>query len=64
MEKVYLRSLAVDPGANVPRRVAIITGQTQAGAAGNAYVVFADEAAAQASLAHNMQVVRVHALSA
>ena len=61
---MYLRSLAVDPGANVPRRVAIITGQTQARAAGNAYVVFADEVAAQASLAHNMQVVRARIPSA
>ena len=57
VEKVYLRSLAVDPGVKVPKRVAIITGQTQAGAASNAYVVFTDDTAAKASLAHNMQLV-------
>ena len=57
VEKVYLRSLAVDPGVKVPKRVAIITGQTQAGAASNAYVVFTDDSAAKASLAHNMQLV-------
>ena len=58
VDKVYLRSLAVDPGAKMPRRAAIITGQVQSGAAGNAYILFKDTAAAEAALAHNMQLVR------
>ena len=59
MEKVYLRSMAVDPEAKMPRRAAIITGKVQAGAAANAYVVFQGAEAAEAALAHNMQLVRL-----
>ena len=57
MEKVYLRSVAIDPDAKMPRRAAIITGQVQAGAAANAYVVFQQAEAAEAALGHNMQLV-------
>lgn len=64
VESVRLRSLPLqrDPTSKIPRRGAIASGAIDADQSAHAYVVFADDAAADAALTLNMQEFQGHLL--
>jgi hypothetical protein len=58
VESVRLRSLPIQEDAGMPRKAAISSGRVdQSRGSANAFLVFHEEAAAAAALAHNMQEV-------